>query len=356
MSDFNLPVLSIKPILRISPSSYHSFQSCRLKEILSANGYQPLLPAMPAARIGSVVHTIIEAANAGKVKSETQFNDLWKKEIKNCEEKMLSNLLERHLIPLEETASDYDVKKIMTFKMISSFFSSNQKQFSAGGRIRQNEWLKTKDDKISGKIDLITTTASGVVISDYKTGKIVDENNGNPKEKYQLQLKLYAALYFENYNSWPDKLLLVGIDRTSLEVKFSEDECIKLLEQAKNLLNDTNECIESNSVPSNFANPSPEACKYCLFRPGCQKYWQKRTEAEEWPIDVIGSVRERGFSGNKLGWLVIEQEKAEYFVRALSDRHAFLFSPNKNVLICNLSNDTSSNHYIERIMTTGYGF
>jgi len=356
MSDFNLPTLSIKPILRISPSRYYAFQLCSLKEILAAAGHPGLLPVPPAARIGTIVHKIIEMANAGKIRKETQFNEAWQIEISKNEESMVSNPLERHLVPLEETADDYEVKKFMTVQMISAFFSGSQKQVFQQGRSRQEEWLETKDGKIGGKIDQIQETSEGAVIIDYKTGSIVDEKNGRPKEEYQQQLRLYAALYFENYDIWPKKLVLVGIDRSVREILFSEEGCMRILEQAKKLLINTNDLILSGLPPDGFAAPSLEACRYCLFRPGCQKYWQARQDTEGWPIDLIGCIKEKGFSGNKLGRLVIERGEKKYIVRALSSRHSFLYGHNKNVLICNLGSDTSPNHYIERMMTTGYGF
>lgn len=356
MSDFNLPAISIKPILRISPSRYYTFQLCNLREILAAGGHPALLPLPPSARIGSVVHKIIEMANGGKIRNEIQFNEAWQIEIRKSEEIMISNPLERHLVPLEETADDYEVKKFMALQMISAFFSDRRKQVSQQGRRHQEVWLETKDNKIAGKIDSIQETSEGTVIADYKTGCIIDEKHGKPKEEYQQQLKFYAALYFENYNIWPKKLVLVGIDQSVHEILFSKADCISLLDQAKKLLIDTNELILSGLSPDDFATPSPEACRYCLFRPGCQKYWQARQETEDWPIDLIGRIEEKGFTGNKLGRLVIERGEKKYTVRALSGRHRFLFDNNKNVLICNLRNDTSSNNYIERSMTTGYGF
>lgn len=356
MSNFNLPAISIKPVQRISPSRYYAFQLCSLKEILAAGGHPILLPVQPAARIGSVVHKLIEMANVGKIRNEIQFNEAWQAEISNNEKSMISNPLEGHLVPLEETADDYDVKRFMALQMIRAYFSDGRKQAVQHGRSRQEEWLETKDKKIGGKLDQIQETLEGAVIVDYKTGNILDEKTGKPKEEYQQQLKLYAALYFENYKTWPKKLVLTGIDQSMHEVLFSQDDCINLLEQAKKLLGDTNDLILSGLPPDGFASPSPEACRYCLFRPGCQKYWKARQDSGEWPLDLIGEIKEKGFSGNKLGRLVIEREHKQYFVRSLSSRHGFLYDSNKNVLICNLKNDTSPNHYIERSMTAGYGF
>ena len=129
-----------------------------------------------------------------------------------------------------------------------------------------------------------------------------------------------------------------------------------LIKQAEKYLEDTNELILSGVSACDFATPSPDACMYCLFRPGCHKYWQVRQNTENWPIDLIGHIKEKGFSGNNLGRLVIVQDEKDYTVRALSTRHSFLQDSSNNALICNLGNDTSQDYYIERILTTGYGF
>ena len=126
MNNFKLPVVNIKPLSRISPSRYYSFTLCNLKEILIASRQSALLPVSPAARIGSVVHFIIEMATAGKIRNEVQFDEIWRKEISKQEAMMSSNPLEYHLVPLEETSHDYEVKKIMTLQMIVRFFYDGQ--------------------------------------------------------------------------------------------------------------------------------------------------------------------------------------------------------------------------------------
>ena len=356
MSGLNLPALGIKPVSRISPSRYYSFTICRLKEILAANRKFPLLPVSPAARIGSVVHKIIEIANTSGIENEKRFNDLWQIEINKCEESMINNPIEKHMVPLEETASNYEIKKLMALKMISSIFNEDWKKVPNQKEKFHEKWLETKDKRIGGKIDQIQKTTEGAVIIDYKTGNVVNGINGELKEDYILQLKLYAGLYYENFKTWPVKLLLAGIDQSLHEIPFSPSECKVLLDQARNLLSETNNLISKGLSEEDFASPSPAACKYCLYRPGCKKYWQKREDAAEWPVDIIGCVEEKGFSGNKLGRIVIKQGEAKYVVRALSSRHSFLYGTKKNILMCNLGNDTSINHYIEQIMTTGYGF
>jgi hypothetical protein len=138
------------------------------------------------------------------------------------------------------------------------------------------------------------------------------------------------------------------------EIAFSQAECSALVDQARELLDNTNKLINEGRAASDFASPSPEACKYCLFRPGCSKYWKARHDTGEWPLDVIGHIKEKGFSGNKMGKLVIERNEKTYTIRALTGRHSLLSEPCENALVCNLGNDNSRDHYVERLLTTSY--
>jgi len=352
MNRYTFPAIEIKPVQRISPSRYFSFRQCALREILSASKQPALLPVSPAARIGSIVHKIIEMASFGKINDSSQFDKLWQEEVSNHESVMKSNPLERHLVPLEETSDDYDVKKYMTRQMIRSFADSGKPK-QAKMSVPE-AWLETRDMKIGGRIDLIHKTAEGIYLSDYKTGKIIDEIHDSPREEYAIQIKLYAGLFHEVRGEWPKKLLIVGIDQSVHEIAFSPTGCSALVEDARKLLDDTNKMISEGTTPSDFAAPSPEACKYCLFRPGCKKYWQARMDTDDWPLDVIGHIKETGFSGNKMGRLVIEENGKTYTIRALSSRHSVLSKSCDSALVCSLGSDSTRGHYVERLLTTSY--
>jgi len=354
MNHFSFPPIEIKPILRISPCRYYSFRQCALREILSASKQPALLPVSPTARIGSIVHKIIEMASVGKINDNSQFDKMWQEEVANHETAMNSNLLERHLVPLEETSDDYEVKKYMARKMIRSFASSGEPKEAQARKNVPEAWLETRDTKIGGKIDLVQETPDGICLSDFKTGKIIDEIHGTPREEYALQIKIYAGLIHEVRGEWPKKLSIVGIDQSVHEIAFSPAECSAILEEARKLLDDANKMIIEGKTPSDFASPSPEACKYCLFRPGCTKYWQARQDTDEWPLDVIGHIKEKGFSGNKMGKLVIEGNGKTYTIRALDGRHGLFSRPCENALVCSLGNDNTRGYYIERLLTTSY--
>jgi len=61
----NLP--PIKPLTRVSPSRYTAMKNCLLREVWTASGNEPLLPASPLAELGTVIHQLLEAAGRGRL-------------------------------------------------------------------------------------------------------------------------------------------------------------------------------------------------------------------------------------------------------------------------------------------------
>jgi hypothetical protein len=138
--------------------------------------------------------------------------------------------------------------------------------------------LQNEDGTVGGMADLITKSASSTSIMDFKTGKLtysmVDESGELVlliKEEYECQLKLYAQLYFINYKVYPDYLYLIDINKNSIKIDFTHEECQSLYKQAQSLLLEVNSNIQKKQL-STLANCSISNCRYCLFRPACGFY------------------------------------------------------------------------------------
>lgn len=346
--------LPLIPLLRISPSKYSLLQQCALREIWASSRHTPLLPPSPSARVGSAIHKLLELANGNHLSGENAIHEHWDEEVNNIEKDMLSNPLERHLVPLKIYARNYEVKKILAFKMVN-IVNDFDRSGTASKKQRAEVWVQTHDGKIGGKIDFIGETTNGIEIIDYKTGIIEDDSlDGQPKKVYQQQMRLYAALYHEVHKIWPDKLSLVGIDQKKYDVPFKPDECIQLLEEAKKSLDDLNEAIAKHVSPEDLASPSGVACIYCLYRPACSKYWQVREETSAWPLDIIGEIKEKRILGNNSYRILIAANDNKAIIRGLSARHHFLCKNAVFALFCNLGRGASNGFFIEKPVTTGY--
>ena len=348
-----LVCLPLSSIERISPSRFNQFQLCSLREIWSSNHQGPLLPCHPSARLGTISHAILEAAAKGVVNDRASLEALWNNITKKVQDQMLQYQVEEHLVPLEIYAFNYEVKKILCFKMSEKIFESSGPEVS--GKRSAEQWFESADGKIGGKIDLILTHDDGVEIVDYKTGNVLNSQSGGIKDEYEVQMKLYAGLYHEVKGDWPVKLSLIGIDGKKYYVSFSEDRCEDLIDKARKTVDETNELIDAGLKSEDFANPSPSACKYCSYRPACKKYWLSRESSDKWPCDVIGKVKEKSLLGNGFFRLAINSNGCECVIRGLSaKRHKFLNDDIYDVLFCDLGKDTLEGHYTEQLLTMGY--
>ncbi len=342
----------LDPVKRLSSSRLHALEQCALKEIWSCNKIEALLPVFPAARLGTVVHAILEQAAQGRIRDEAVFESSWQQQIEQIEKLMRESVSEKHLVPLCETASKYEVKKLMLKRAIlpvaPAYPASGEKSV-----LDTEKWVASKDGKIGGKIDLVQGVPGHVVLIDYKTGSILNES-GEAKLEYEKQLKMYAALYFETCDEWPEKLILIGLNNEKHEVSFDREESRRLLQEAINQLDELNRKLGAGAKEEEFASPSPDACRYCRYRPKCSKYWIERDESGEWPVDVSGEVIETAVSGTGYGRVVLQNNGRKISIRQLSDRHSFLKKKARNLIICNLNKDVCPDRFLENQLTTSF--
>jgi CRISPR/Cas system-associated exonuclease Cas4 (RecB family) len=283
--------INFKEIKRISPSQFYSMKNCAYKSLLAeAFDKMPLLPVSPNAYFGTVLHKILELIIKGTVKNEDDFNKIFDEQVKAVENKLQENGYS-FFIPLQKNVKDFGLKKVLLKKHLR--IDSEQQAKQNDTQFYSERWFESKDKLIAGKIDLVIETFENVEIIDFKTGKITEDildDSGEVfmevKEEYKEQLKLYAYLYFENTGKFPTGLNLVDLAKQRFMVNFSQTECCKIYEEAKKILETTNECIKQEIFT---ANPSEINCKYCLYRPACS-FFLKKIETVCSFNDISGSV------------------------------------------------------------------
>ncbi len=341
----------LRPMARISPSRAYSLDKCALREVLLSNRVAPLLPTSPTARLGSVIHGILEEAAKGSINDRQTFEEVWEKHLKRVESQISRSLVEAHLVPLMDSARDYEVKKLQAWRLIRLDFVDRHPVKTINTHVGSEVWLQSHDAKVAGRVDLLVKNGGYCELIDYKTGVMVD-GSGCIRKEYQLQMKLYAALYHESEGKWPSKLTIIGIDQKRLEISFEASDCERLLEGFTAKLAILNRRILENAKELDLSTPNPETCKYCSYRPTCSNYWNQRTDSGDWPNDVRGTVMEETVSGIGLIRLVIEDNCRQHIVRGLSSRHSLPTSGLRKLLVCNLSKEKSSGQLVENQMTT----
>ena len=268
--------IKYKQLTRIAPSHFYAMVQCPYKVVLAeAFDRRPLIPLSPNTYIGSVFHKLMEKIAKGQVTEET-FNEVWENEIKSKEDELRQEGI-TFCLHLKNHVQNIGLKKILIKNQLKASQSTSTNK-NKSIEFLSEKWLQNEDGTVGGMADLITKSANSTRISDFKTGKLtysmVDESGeiiSLVKEEYEYQLKLYAQLYFINYKVYPDHLYIIDMNKNSIEIDFTHEECQSLYKQAQNLLLEVNINIQKKQF-STLANCSTSNCRYCLYRPACVFY------------------------------------------------------------------------------------
>lgn len=311
-----------------------------------------------------VVHMLIKKSG-GRLVDEDAFQKLWKSCVRNQEEQMVNSWFERHLVPLSVTALDFHLKKSQCYLLLHARDNVVRSKKPVASKSLHEKWLQSKDGLVVGRADEIRFESRGATIIDYKTGNIFEQTiEGEVKSEYKEQLKLYAAIFHEQYGEWPYNLIIISLDGKSHYIDYEENECLILLEEAKDMLRRVNNIIDTNhtldkETASKLASPSQTRCQYCLHRPICKPYFLARQDnlTEGWPKDIWGIITRKRRLCNGLGKIVLAPlwGASPINIRGLwLERHAALDAFQK-IGVFSLSSDKSDDNYKEGQFTTIYG-
>jgi CRISPR/Cas system-associated exonuclease Cas4 (RecB family) len=357
---------NLSPLARISPSRFIELEECALRGAIAASNISRLLPGSPNARLGSIIHKMFELASKRLINDAASFNEKWNETLAQTEAAMASGGLEEHLVPLELHVKNFEVKKnlcllgikkLLQLRTMEPLYKDQPRTTSSTAGISGSELsFETQDKKVGGVIDAIHYGEHGVEIIDYKSGTIVEETPAGAiiKKAYQVQLKIYASLYYLKTGSWPVKLKLLGINQQVFDVPFTPEECLLLIEQVKQKLEEINGLLVPGQQWEDLASPSPAACRFCAFRPVCKKYVNSIKEGNDWPVDAAGIIVEKQKFKN--GYRVVLQTTGgKLVVRGLDEnRHPVLNEPVENIMLFNLRPDTSAEHFTGGIFTASF--
>jgi hypothetical protein len=368
----------IKQFKRLPPSRYIAMQACLLREVWTASGNAPLLPPSACAELGCIAHRLLQTAGRGELKGIgcVGVDTTWNALLTEAEARMVLSPLTRHLVPLRQSVPDFQVRKLRTCRKALEIANNANLNFISKPQyfhpITGSElWIESNDGLIGGYIDRARLTSEGLVLSDYKSGTVLETKNGkvprNLKSAYSIQMELYAALYWKSRGTWPARLEVVPLQGETIDVKYDPKHAEYLLEEAKLLLHSFNSRIAAvqtgNTDVTGLATPQPEHCKLCLFRPECNAYWlaRQREPNAKWPLDVKGVVQDIMHLRN--GRVCIRIETSSNLgcttIRNITDsvdRHPILqiMSRKSCVAIYGLKHDYRSGYYTETYSTVIY--
>jgi hypothetical protein len=280
------------------------------------------------------------------------------------------------LVPLSKTVTQYEVRRIRACTRAAEILSARAPAGTGEAEKMSRRFetrIETNDGLVGGTIDEIQETDAGAVLRDYKSGYIMKATQqGEATEidrKYSLQLKLYAALFASENKRWPVRIEIVQLHGGSQVIPFNPSDCEALLSEAVSTLKELNRRIDlqlrsanQGSNETEFANPNPEHCRFCLFRPHCEPYRTRRDLSRDgdWPRDVWGTVSEFRVLGNgRLTLAITERDKKTIRVRGLTatiERHpaVALLREGEDIAIFNLRGNTDRGDLTESQSTVIY--
>ena len=304
----------------LSPSGYQTLLACGLRYVWEESREPPRLPGSPAARLGTAVHDLLARAGRGLLPPDPILvRQAWREAVEAVEGRMRQSWLDRPFVPLRTRVRNYEETRVAAVRLAVSVAAARRPTPRPGGvepgagGLPPEARLTSADGTVSGRIDVALWTPDGAVIRDYKTGDVLDDTEGggrDTKAGYQLQLKLYAALYADARKAWPVGLELVTLAGETTPVPFTQAECVALFDEARSQAVDlwrrVGEVRAGRVAIKTLATPG-EACQWCQYRPVCPVYrpWsESQPPIDLWARDVWGTVR--GVSTTRRNLAVVE--------------------------------------------------
>jgi hypothetical protein len=275
----------------VSPSDFVSIRDCPAKAYLLKHS-ENKLPRSPHSYFYSFCHEFLRKAHGHfrQKPSASEIRDYWNSEYNSLIEKIRSQ--EENfstLLPLEKYIQEFPNIRTNIFKEILNrknkhVDSENREKFSTF----REESINV--DCIFGIIDFIYQSDDFVKLVDYKFGNIINENN-DIKEEYKVQLYIYSAMYYKEYNILPSALSIKDSSFNEHIIDLiSKEECTELFEELKKL-NKIIANIRSINEISDHANPSDHNCSFCSVKIDCKSYWASNYPLTGNFIDIRGKLK-----------------------------------------------------------------
>lgn len=336
----------------VYPSLYNNLKLCFLKGAYIENKFPPQLSRSPESVLGTVVHRMYELTSRGLISSLKEFDEKWDEELDLIEKGLRESSLEKGIVPIKDTARDYEVKKEFCRLQIN-----DNLKIKAGRRgktesqvyhLNQEEKIIIPEKSVKGKIDLVIKKGGYIEIIDYKTGNIFEKGSGGKKVKAEIvtQLIFYSGLYFFYHGVWPAKLSVMDQLGNRVNIPYSHADATELIANAQCLMFSINCILENTNITEReklhlLARPSPTSCKFCNYRPSCYAYINKKmTDTKSgWPTDIFIKIIRIDVPKSGLTTItgrLIDTDKTVRIVNIPKEYLGNKFNPEKKISVFNL--------------------
>lgn len=258
-------------IKTLSPSTFSwvnygcGYQILLQKALSTFNNNTLYLPSNRNAILGTIIHKLYELTQKGELRNSSDLKNKWEELVSIEKNKLAVNY------PTLRNASinNYDKRNSAIRYALGLMKKSNNATALEGiKKIYSEKWLDCSELGLTGIVDKLVVENEYIDIIDFKSGHVNDEN-GDIKIEYQIQLHLYAVMCNHLSLGKPRSLYLVDIDGEHFAVPYSPEFSNKLIDEVKATLKKLNDTVSNRSFQA-LARQELGLCSNCSCRHICQ--------------------------------------------------------------------------------------
>ncbi len=238
-------------ILPLSFSQIGVYQSCPLKYKYS---YVVNLPKLPSHQLiyGQAMHNAVKEYGLAKVRG------------RNFAQKDLLKVLSNNWSSEGFISRQHEDQRLAVAKQaLKRFYKQEQKSKRKIKFVEESFSLPKDKVIIKGRWDRVDEDKQGVVMIDYKTSEVVDQDKADKNARDNLQLSIYALVWAEKFKELPKATELYYLDTG---VIGTAEKSAKDIAKAW----DTIRGVAAGIRAANYqANPNYQTCSYCDYAEIC---------------------------------------------------------------------------------------
>lgn len=148
------------------------------------------------------------------------------------------------------------------------FFNDEQKRKHDASKILVEESFSFMKDfnRVAGRWDLLEQRDGDIIIADFKTSEVYQQDKADKKAKESMQLAVYALAYEAKYGTMPDRV----------ELRFVESGLVGTAPVTEKMIKKVYEQIETAAAGIRSreyeATPGYQQCRFCAFDKICPSF------------------------------------------------------------------------------------
>jgi RecB family exonuclease len=283
-----------KPLARVSPSLGERLLLCELSVAFRLDDrYNSLRRQAPAAALGNVAHELAEGVAAGTYDDvsdgelQVALASAWADGVAR-EERRLAETYDAAPLPPPTRWPGYAQTEVRTLDLLFQEARARRHANAPVAGPHLEEELRPDAVPLYGRADRVESRNGAIEIIDLKTGWTLPDEI---KPSHRRQLLAYAFLWHAIHGEWPTTASIQRLDGARMTFAVTPAEAEEVATELIVALNRYNDQVAERESLLKLARPSPEACRYCSYRPACEPFFAAASPDWGWyRRSIIGDV------------------------------------------------------------------